>query len=325
MDEPPASPQPPGRSPQPVARRLRSYTSLGGGLLRSFSEFHNIYRFKSRPEAGVIRGLIDGLRVVEDYYERTTGRDLRGLSVLDIGPGQNLSQSKYFSAFNDVVAIDLDFLPDRAGPSAYWQILRRNGARRAMKSLARGLLGLDARFDRELRRQLEGPTFRPIRRCQMDAARIGLADRRFDLVYSCSVFEHLETPQPVLAESRRLLRPGGVAYHIIHPYTSENGNHDPRVFSGNRSQIPYWAHLRPVHAHATWSNAYLNRLRLADWRSVCRDALEGLDYEFLVYRTQDQALISALHGIRAGGDLGDFDDEEILMTAIVVRWIAPTR
>jgi ubiquinone/menaquinone biosynthesis C-methylase UbiE len=46
-----------------------------------------------------------------------------------------------------------------------------------------------------------------------DAARTGLPDASFDLVFSRYLFQHLSDPAPVASEALRLLRPGGL--HVI--------------------------------------------------------------------------------------------------------------
>lgn len=45
--------------------------------------------------------------------------------------------------------------------------------------------------------------------CTFDGVRVPFADGAFDFVYSAQVFEHVRDPQPLAAEIRRVLRPGG--------------------------------------------------------------------------------------------------------------------
>lgn len=49
------------------------------------------------------------------------------------------------------------------------------------------------------------------------AERLPFEDQSFDLVTAYSVFHHLEDHRPVLAEARRVLRPGGVLYVDLEP------------------------------------------------------------------------------------------------------------
>src|SRR5277367_4187416 len=52
-----------------------------------------------------------------------------------------------------------------------------------------------------------------------DASETGIADDTVDLYYSLAVLEHVrkETLFPLLSESFRILKPGGICYHYIEP------------------------------------------------------------------------------------------------------------
>lgn len=49
---------------------------------------------------------------------------------------------------------------------------------------------------------------------------IPFPDASFDVVFSNNVLEHTQNPEQVLAESIRVLRPGGVMYHVVPNYGS---------------------------------------------------------------------------------------------------------
>jgi len=50
-----------------------------------------------------------------------------------------------------------------------------------------------------------------------DATNTGLAAESWDSVYSIGLLEHFDDPVPILSESLRLLRPGGLLFHVIVP------------------------------------------------------------------------------------------------------------
>jgi len=54
-----------------------------------------------------------------------------------------------------------------------------------------------------------------------DAAATGLPDGAFDCVCSIGLLEHFDDPRPVLAETVRVLRPGGLAFHVVVPKIPE--------------------------------------------------------------------------------------------------------
>lgn len=58
---------------------------------------------------------------------------------------------------------------------------------------------------------------RIIRPIQVTPYRIPFDDRSFDLVFSVTVFEHVQNYDEALAEIRRVLRPGGLAVHVFPP------------------------------------------------------------------------------------------------------------
>lgn len=77
--------------------------------------------------------------------------------------------------------------------------------------------------------------------CVADAAHIPYSDETFDLVFSHSVFEHLEDPLRVMREIRRVLKPGGTLL----------------VETPNRwHYMPVIAQLTPLRFHK-----FMNRIR----------------------------------------------------------------
>lgn len=61
---------------------------------------------------------------------------------------------------------------------------------------------------------------------QMDASKLEFADDGFDLVFSYDAFEHVRSPEAVLKEALRVVRPGGLVYFDFGPlYFSPFGEH----------------------------------------------------------------------------------------------------
>lgn len=93
---------------------------------------------------------------------------------------------------------------------------------------------------------------------QGDGSRLPFRDGVFDLVFSHSVIEHVESAEAYLAECRRVLVPGGRLYLSTAPYLSFAGAHLPRL------KLPIPLHLllgrrlaflsfRALARHAPWT------------------------------------------------------------------------
>jgi SAM-dependent methyltransferase len=259
---------------------------------------------------------------IELLVEERTGLRVKGLKVLDVGCGQQLKLAQYFAMKgNDVTGIDYNAVPMGLDLPGYWRLARTNGPIRVIKTLGRKMLGADARFSRDLLRACVGAELKPVAALQMDAERMSFEDASFDFVYSRSVFEHLERPHRVLYEIQRVLKPGGVAHIGLHLYTCDSGAHDPRVLSGNRVQVPMWAHLRPEHAGVVQSNSYLNQCRLQDWQELFARLLPG-SYVHLHQRGHAEHG-PALQELRACGELVRYSDNELLTDEVVAVWRKP--
>jgi hypothetical protein len=119
-----------------------------------------------------------------------------------------------------------------------------------------------------------------------------------------------------MRDAARVLRPGGVAYMSVHPWTSESGCHDPRIFAGRRDALPLWSHLRDDYAHLVRSNAYLNRWSVDEWRATFEREWPGVAVELHL----DERMRPELDRLRGSGELGAFRDEELLVTDLVAVW-----
>jgi len=291
------------------------------GVFGRFVELLNLYKRQSKNIPQQVSTLIGRLRDAEQTVYAVAGKRFEGLRVLEIGPGQKLRQTRFFARRNDVTAIDIDELVQSPNLGSYWRMLRANGMTRVFKTAARRWLGIDAAYEAEMTKQLGTPTPTKLDVRRMDAAAMTFDEQTFDLVYSYSVFEHLPDSAGVLRDIVRVLRPGGVAYISLHLYTSDNGCHDARIFSGQRKNLPLWSHLRAAHAPNVRPNSYLNKLRIAEWMKLFETQMPGTLFRRLKYG--EKRLLPEIAKLRAAGELEGYENDELLTTDFVAVWRKP--
>lgn len=300
-----------------------TYSSLSSNVRTVVRELRGLYRIRTQDMRGDVAASLAHLRNVERSAVALGGSEHRGLDVLVVGCGQTPRELIGFGAQNRVIGIDLDVVPSGFAPRAYLQLLRENGPVRVAKTLGRKVLGIDRKFNAEMRRQLGTTVVSSPTILQMDAGKMTFPDDSFDVAYSYSVFEHLPEPAVVLAEMVRVLRPGGTGFVSSHFWTSESGAHDIRVFAGDREQISFWAHLRPAHRHETNENAFLNYWRVEQYRELYASITDGhIEVEFHE-PTRLAVLTTELAKLRASGELSGYTDEELLGVNISVMWRKP--
>src|SRR5256885_12563105 len=106
-----------------------------------------------------------------------------------------------------------------------------NGARRTIRTIVRKVIGVDRKSAAELAIQLNLKRLPRLTGHAMDVCNLSFEPESFDFVYSRSVLHSLRDPLSAIDQIVRILRPGGVTYISIHPYTSQTGCLDPRVFT----------------------------------------------------------------------------------------------
>ena len=124
----------------------------------------------------------------------------------------------------------------------------------------------------------------------MDATELGVDDGSMDVVWSRTALEHVDGLDRALLETARVLRPGGVAHHVIDPYYWLKGCH-----ARGLTEMP-WAHARlepadyerfvaetETKSRAAKRSAYLsslNPLTVDGWRDAidAAGAFEVLDW-----------------------------------------------
>jgi SAM-dependent methyltransferase len=299
---------------------MPSYSSVGlrpDRLLRQASELRRVH---SDPVAAVAARL-ERVRELDEQLARALGHEVGGLDMLDVGPGQLLTQLLYFARRNRVVGIDTDVVVTGFSPRQYATMLRRNGLQRMLKTTGRKALGVDRRHRQELLRQLGLDKMPAVDVRVQRAEEMTFADASFDVVYALAVFQHLARPEDVLRQMVRVLRPGGVLYLDFILYTSKTGAHDLRLLEAGDGALPPWAHLRPEHRHEVAESAYLNRLRLPEWRELFERVIPGAE---LSGRQAEAARVRAeAEELRHAGELTEYDLEELCTTKVALLWSKP--
>ncbi len=297
---------------------LKSYSSERTSLLALMREAWGLYRLHSQSTAERVLASIGDARQAERIVTDRLGLNLRDLDVLDIGPGQFLSHMIYFSVRNRVVGVDLDVIAQGFRPLDYAKMVQINGLRRAAKTITRKCFGVDRRFAWELRRQLGLGSTPRLNVLQMDAGAMSFPAASFDFVYSRAVFHHLPDPRLAIDGVVRVLRPGGASYIALHPYTSETGCLDPRIYSNQRDEIRGWPHLRPsLRSTVDSSNTYVNKLRLSEWRALFAARMPGVQF---VLTQSEESSIERAKILQRQGDLLDYSLEELCCGQFAALW-----
>lgn len=297
--------------------KLSSYTS-NAGWMTLFRHLPYLRYAHAEDIPARVRRSIEDVRLVESRIHGQFATALRNLDVLEVGPGQYLSQLTYFAIHNRTTGIDLDVIAHAgASPLDYIDMLRFNGARRTIKTIGRKLLGIDRAYTAELHRQLNlqhRPRHKVLR---MDVSELQFPDESFDLVYSRAVFHHLPDAQSAIREVARVLRPGGVAYIALHPFTNPTGCLDPRVMMGGSNCGDAWPHLRPETQDWVRPCAFVNKLRIPMWQRLFKEAMPGA--VFMLPRC-DESYVSAAKALHAQGCLTEFAIDELTTGELVALW-----
>lgn len=300
--------------------RMKTYSSQTA-FTRLVREARCLYSNHSRLAGERVSNYIRTLGEMEQLIQSRFGVAVQDLDVLDIGPGQFLVHLTYFARNNRAVGIDLDVIARGFRPTPYVQMFRFNGARRTIKTLLRKAVGIDARYESEMRRQMNWNCLPQVRVNQMDACQITFPADSFDFVHSRSVFHHLPDPCAAIGHVSRILRPGGIAYLSFHLYTSANGSLDPRIFGQKQEAIGLWPHLRAGLQGQINGNAFVNRLRLADWRKLFGDKMSGV--QLILNRNSRITAEADVRRLKSDGELAEYTLEELLTDEVVVLWRKP--
>jgi SAM-dependent methyltransferase len=300
----------------------KSYVSIDIKPLKRLGELYNLYQWHKQNVITRAEETMINLQPVKGWIEQRLGCPLKDKKILEVGPGQTLAQYYFFAKDNEVVGVDTDIVIIGLDPQAYLKMLRSNGLTRTVKTLGRNVLGFDRRYRSAMAEKLGVNKLPQPQIINADIGQTKFPDNYFDCVVSFSVFEHLAEPEKALTEITRLIKPGGVAYICVNLYTSDSGCHDPRIFSGNRGDLPYRAHLRPDYEDLVQPNSYLNKWSLSDWKELFDRMWSGWEYVPFghdVAETQRQLAIA-----RESKDLEQYSDEELLTEAFTAIWKKPS-
>jgi SAM-dependent methyltransferase len=300
-----------------ITEHRKSYATFG--LERSMRQIHHNWKRRKSAEGDMAK-LFEYLCKDKERIEKMLGRELNGLNILEIGPGQGKERAYFFGLKNRVTAVDLDVIPDMGRMGTYWEMYRKNGAGRVIKSLGRyAVIGQHHR--KVWANIIEAPNLTEPRLLQGDICSFVPGESEYDVVMSWSVFEHLSDPRNALRNIIHSLKPGGIFYISIHLFTSNNGHHDIRAFTGDPDSLPLWAHLRLKTRNQVQPSAFLNEWRLADWRDLFSSLAPGY-YEFLEQYEHPERYGPFLQG-ELRGELSDYRDEELLTVNSVYCWKKP--
>lgn len=142
-----------------------------------------------------------------------------------------------------------------------------------------------------------------------DAAESGLPDQSVDVVFSNSVLEHV-TPEAIsriMRETRRILRPGGLAIH------SANCGDHYAYFDRTITQVNYLTYS--AREWRRWNNdlLYQNRLRPSDFLELAEQA--GL--RIVLRKTKPRPeLLAKLAGMKIAYEFKKYPGEQLASTSV---------
>jgi SAM-dependent methyltransferase len=294
-----------------------SPTSAHRKLASILRQFAYLWSFQRAGAAKDIAQMVEEAKQLCITLEKNYGFVAENKDVLEIGPGQFLTQARYFALKNRVTAMDYDVIAEYLTPFNVAKMLKRNGSSRTLKTCLRKATGIDHIYRKTTRAQLNIKKLPKLTIEHGDAQSMPFADNSFDMIQSRSVIHQLPHPKKALSEIARVLRPGGVAHLDLHLYTSYNGALDPRTMSGTDTTY-YWSHLK--HPEQYVQVATLNKWRLHDWRALFAGTLPGA----IVRITEDgENIRQALLAQQSKGELATHSTEELMGHALDILWQKP--
>jgi SAM-dependent methyltransferase len=264
---------------------------------------------------------VENLEKLEAFIGARLGIALEGMDILDIGPGPFHVQMIYFARKNRVLGVDTNVNPNRLDISRYLDMFRYNGVRRGLKTVGRKIAGIDRQYRKAVKSRLSLRSLPDRKVLRMDACNLTFPDSCFDFVHSRSVFHHLPIPAAAIDHIVRILRPGGIAYLSFQLFTSENGSLDPRIFTSQKADVGLWPHLRPSLEKTISPNAFLNKLRLSEWRQLFEERMPAVQFT-LKTNPRPAAEADALR-LQKEGELRSNSLEELLTDEVAILWRKP--
>lgn len=283
----------------------KSYATFG--LARSVRQFKHVWESHRQIDEGMPM-LLQLVQESEQRIQRQLGKKVEQLQMLEIGPGQGLERARYFGRKNTITGMDLDVIPVGFDMSSYLRMLQENGTGRVVKSIGRRML--IGRANETAWASLLGvETFNNPRLIHGNICGETPNVGQFDVVMSWSVFEHLPNPRQAVENVLKLLKPGGVFYISLHLYTSNNGHHDIRAFTGDEDSLPLWGHLRPSTEEMFSPSAYLNKWRLGQWRQLFAEMAPG--HQEILEAFESYERFEPYMTTKLRDELAEYADEEL--------------
>jgi SAM-dependent methyltransferase len=258
---------------------VRTRSNLSAmGVAEKWRQAVTFFRWKATSSRNPkeFDALLNGLEENAATYEQATGKRFADARVFEIGYGARpMRMFALMSMGIDVWGIDLDAPLYEFSLTRVFEIVRRNGPERALKSAVRNVL-FDAKEQAILRDALRARGHK----WHIDATRFLIGDAavhdysndKYDLIFSDDVLEHIPRDDlgNLLASMANAITPLGILILTPLVFTGISGNHLPEWFPYLcNKDIPRrsepWEHLRKDR----WQgNVYLNRMTRADYREI---------------------------------------------------------
>lgn len=253
-----------------------------------------------------------------DFLAEQIGIDISMKDILEVGCGQIPLRLAYFhKKARTAVGIDLDVIAVDYSMSEFAKMYRHNGAIRTVRTFGRQWLGLNKNLIRSFCAHIGYSRFPKLEIVQGDVCgTTHFKDASFDVVISTNVFEHLPDPEKAVIEIARLLRPGGVVLVSTCHWGQANAMHDLEVMYDIKPAR--WAHLRSHLNREVQQHAYVNEFRVGDWQVLFSKYFGDVTVNCVAFENSAK-LEQELKIVRAGGELPDYSDEELLCEACIVR------
>ena len=228
-----------------------------------------------KEKASLDYGWFERIRTdIEPYL-----RDLSNKGVLDVGCGDCYPLTLLFHT-SGVQTVGIDTKYTGVGGPPIGRLFRRLSNNGVLETATHSLYSVLGRYRAYYavlsqrmgcRLETKNPDVRV-----MSVNKMAFPDQAFDLVVSMAVFEHLRDVDGAVAEIKRVLRPGGIAYINIHLFSSLSGGHRRYPRKPSTSVIPPWDHLRD-NLYPPRGTCFLNKLREADYVATLRRHLGVLE------------------------------------------------
>ena len=261
---------------------------------------------------------------IDEYRQlflKYTGSPLEAAKIFEIGYGARPYRLiALISLGYEASGIDLDAPILRFRLNEFFNIYRRNGIERAVKSAARYILfdGADRRrLTAELSKRGRGLQIAESRFLVGDTADVELEENSLDLVLSEDVFEHIpvESLQVLTKKMAKAVKPGGVCLIRPNIFTGITGSHLVEWYPQNlhnpgiRKKSEPWEHLRKKRYAA---DTYLNEMKRSDYRAMFLE-----DFDILEERVKLPMLGHEYLTPQIREELKDFDDAELFSNQVM--------